>query len=70
MATFFTIWCVLCLFALMLMSLTDNFRLYVSDMLKFLIFKDLFNFLLSLLVLFVYLPLTITHLLCEVFRKK
>jgi hypothetical protein len=70
MTEFLTIWLLLCLFSLLLMALTDNWGLYFSDILKFLIFKDLATFILSLLVLLVYLPLTITHLISEVFRKK
>jgi hypothetical protein len=70
MLTILIIWFVLCLFTLILMALTDNWRLYISDILRFLIFKDFASFILSLLVLFVYLPLNITYLIGEIFNKK
>ncbi len=70
MLTFLIMWFALCLFALLLMALTDNCVLYFIDLKKFLVFKNLMSFILSLGVLFVYLPLTILHLISEVFKNK
>ena len=69
-ATFLIIWFSLCLFALLLMALTDNCVFYFIDLKRFLVFKNLMSFILSLIVLFVYLPLTICHLIGEVFNSK
>jgi len=65
-----TIWFSLCLFALLLMALSDNALLYLNDLKKFLIFKNFISFCFSLLILFIYLPLNITYLIGEVFKKK
>jgi hypothetical protein len=65
-----TIWFTLCLFSLLLMALTDNALLYFTDLKRFLIFKNFISFCFSLLILFIYLPLNITYLLGEVFKKK
>jgi hypothetical protein len=70
MAIILTIWFVLCLFAMLLMALTDNAVLYFTDLKRFLIFKNFISFCFSLLILFIYLPLNITYLLDEVFKKK
>lgn len=68
--TFLIIWFALCLLALIFMALTDNCVLYFIDLKKFLVFKNFFSFILSLALLFVYLPLTIFHLIDEIFSKK
>jgi hypothetical protein len=65
-----TIWFTLCLLSLLLMALTDNALLYYNDLKKFLIFKNFISFCFSLLILFLYLPLNITYLIGEVFKKK
>ena len=70
MITFLFIWLLLGLISLLLMALTDNCVLYFIDLKKFLVFKNLMSFILSLGVLFVYLPLTILHLISEVFKNK
>jgi len=60
----------LCVFSMFLMSLTEDAELYFNDIKRFLYFKNFFVFLLSMFILFVYLPLNITYLLREVFKKK
>jgi hypothetical protein len=65
-----TIWFILCLFTLLLMALTDNALLYYNDLKKFLIFNNFLSFCFSVVILFIYLPLNITYLLGEVFKKK
>jgi hypothetical protein len=70
MCTILTIWFMLCVFSMFLMSLTEDAELYFNDIKRFLYFKNFFVFLLSMFILFVYLPLNITYLLREVFKKK
>lgn len=60
----------LCVFSMFLMSLTEDAELYFNDIKRFLYFKNFFVFLLSMFILFVYLPLNISYLLREVFKKK
>jgi hypothetical protein len=52
------------------MALTDNALLYYNDLKKFLIFNNFLSFCFSVVILFIYLPLNITYLLGEDFKKK
>lgn len=70
MLLFIVFWILLCFLALILMNLSENRNLYFSDILKFINIDNLFVFILSVFIILLYLPLTITHLLSEVLGKK